>query len=302
MKKHIFMLAVVAACLFPRLALACACGCGVFDVGTASMFPEGKGGQAWLEYDYMNQNHNWNGTSGAPGASNNDRDIRSSFYTAGMQYMFNRDWGIRITQPWWERSFTTNAGADTFRHGAVGDARIMGIYSGFSQDMSSGLLFGAKLPNGDWTYPNFDRDTSIGTGSTDALLGGYTMDRLTRDGKWSWYAQALFDVPALTRGGYRPGSELDAAAGIYYEGWKPENGVKFVPVFQAVASDRLHDSGVAADPPNSGYQRLILLPGLEVNYKKTMLYADIGVPVYQNTHGNQLVAPALFKVMASYRF
>ena len=30
---------------------ACACGCGVFDVGTASMLPQGPGGMAWLEYD-----------------------------------------------------------------------------------------------------------------------------------------------------------------------------------------------------------------------------------------------------------
>ncbi len=39
--------------------------------------------------------------------------------------------------------------------------------------MSSGLSLGVKLPTGDWTYPNFDRDTSIGTGTTDLLLGGY---------------------------------------------------------------------------------------------------------------------------------
>ncbi len=302
MKKLILLLAALAACFLPREAQACACGCGIFDVGTSSMFPSGKGGEEWLEYDYMNQNRNWNGTSRAPAADNDDRDIRSSFYTAGLQYMFNRDWGIRITQPWWERSFTTDAGTASFQHGAFGDARILGLYTGFSHDLSSGLLFGAKLPNGDWTYPGFDRDVEIGTGSTDALFGGYTMDRFAQNPQFAWYAQALFDIPALTRGGYRPGDELDAAAGVYYEGWQPQHGVKFVPVFQAIAVDRLHDTGVAADPENSGYQKLLLSPGIEMNYKKTMLYADVALPVYQHTRGNQLVAPALFKVMAAYRF
>ncbi len=41
----------------------------------------------------MSQNKNWSGTSKAPAANNDDKDIRSNFYTAGVQYMFNRDWG-----------------------------------------------------------------------------------------------------------------------------------------------------------------------------------------------------------------
>ena len=35
----LFLLGFSASTVF-----ACACGCGVFDVGTSSMFPEGKGG------------------------------------------------------------------------------------------------------------------------------------------------------------------------------------------------------------------------------------------------------------------
>ena len=31
--------------IMPSVSWACACGCGVFDVGTASMFPSGQGGQ-----------------------------------------------------------------------------------------------------------------------------------------------------------------------------------------------------------------------------------------------------------------
>jgi hypothetical protein len=39
------------------------------------------------------------------------------------------------------------------------------MYTGLSEDMSLGLLAGFKLPTGDHTYNDFDRDTSIGTGS-----------------------------------------------------------------------------------------------------------------------------------------
>ena len=62
--------AALALAMIPNAAWACACGCGVFDVGTSSMFPSGAGGMAFVEYDYMNQNRNWSGSSSAPAANN----------------------------------------------------------------------------------------------------------------------------------------------------------------------------------------------------------------------------------------
>src|SRR5271154_94625 len=76
--------------LAPSVGWACACGCGVFDVGTSSMFPEGQGGMVFLEYDYQDQNQNWHGTSSAPAANNDDKEIRTHFVTLGLQYMFDR--------------------------------------------------------------------------------------------------------------------------------------------------------------------------------------------------------------------
>ena len=34
-----------------------------------------------------------------------------------------------------------------------------------------------------------DRDTQIGTGSTDILLGGFYRGNITKDEKWDWFAQ-----------------------------------------------------------------------------------------------------------------
>ena len=56
-------LAPVLSAFAPGFALACACGCGIFDVGTASMFPTQQGGMVWAEYDFMDQNKNWSGRS-----------------------------------------------------------------------------------------------------------------------------------------------------------------------------------------------------------------------------------------------
>src|ERR1017187_6690244 len=99
---------LLAGVLVPGAAWACACGCGVFDVATSSMFPQGAGGTAYINYDYQNQNQNWSGTSSAPGENNDDKKIETHFVTLGLQYMFNRSWGAQVELPVWNRTFTTD--------------------------------------------------------------------------------------------------------------------------------------------------------------------------------------------------
>ena len=47
---------------------------------------------------------------------------------------------------------------------------------------------------------------------------------------------------------------------------------------------------------------MLLSPGIEVHLHPVKIYADVELPVYQNMNGNQLVAPALFKLSISYMF
>jgi len=297
-------MAALITCL-PQLAYACACGCGVFDVGTGTMLPTGEGGKAWLEYDFMNQDINWSGSSVAPEANNTDKRIRSDFYTAGMEYMFNRSWGLQIEVPYTERYFrTTDDAGDiaSFQHGALGDVRLEGIYSGFSPDMSTGLTYGLKVPTGDHSYTGFDRDTDIGSGSTDLLIGGYHMGRITSDNAWSWFVDGRLDQPFLVQGQYRPGDEIDAAAGVYYNAGPVVGMGKLSPLLQIIGSQRWRDSGANADPADSGYSRLLVSPGLEYDVGSLNFYGDVELPVYQKVNGNQLTAPALFKVVVGYNF
>ena len=178
-----------------------------------------------------------------------------------------------------------------------------GLYTGFAADLSTGVSVGFKLPTGNDNYnPSaVDRDTQIGSGSTDILLGGFHRGNLTEDEKWDWFAQTELDVPVLIQAQYRPGVESDSAIGIDYKGYSLGR-VRISPVAQAIFSFRGHDSGDAANYNNSGYERLLLSPGVEFHIHPVKIYVDAELPVFQNVNGNQLVAPVLVKVNVSYMF
>ncbi|MDE3098692.1 MAG: hypothetical protein KGJ88_04405 [Verrucomicrobiota bacterium] len=290
----------------PGMAHACACGCGVFEVGGTSMLPTGSGGMAFLQYDYQDQNRNWNGYSKASSADNGDKDIETHFMSLGAQYMYNAKWGAQLEVPYDYRHFTGTDGSGniaTHDWGGLGDIRIEGIYTGFFPDMSAGVTFGLKLPTGSYTEdPDLvDRDTQIGTGSTEVLLGGFYRGSLDSGRTWGWYAEGLLDVPTLTQAGYRPGTEFDTAAGIDYTGFSLGKA-QISPGAQVLFSERTHDSGSNAHPDETGYQRLMLSPAVEVRIHPLIVHADAEFPVLQHFTGDQLAAPVLFKVSVSYMF
>ena len=269
----------------------------------------------WLQYDFQDQNRNWSGSSEAPAANNSDKEIETHFATLGAQYMFNQNWGAQIEVPYDFRTFKTDIGGGdivTRNWSQLGDIRLEGIYAGFFADQSAGVTFGLKLPTGsfDFNPAVVDRDTQLGTGSTDILLGGFYRGNITKDEKWDWFAQLQLDVPTLTQDQYRPGVELDSAAGIDYKGFSIGR-VRISPLAQIIFSERTSDSGANAsggandDPAagvSSGYQRIMLSPGIEFHIHPVKIYADAEIPVFQNFIGNQLAAPVLFKLSASYMF
>jgi hypothetical protein len=306
------------SCVAPAASIACACGCGVFDVGTATMIPQHPGGFVYVEDDYMNQDENWVGSNSASRALNTDKEIQTNFGGVGFDYQFNQDWGMDIKIPYWDRLFRTDIGTPqqpditTYRHSALGDIRISARYTGFSAVMSTGLSVGLKLATGDWTYRNFDRDTEIGTGTTDLLLGGYHLGAIGDSYHLKWFAEALYDRAFNTREGYRPGNELDAAVGVMYAGVPLGDSGFLATLLQLIGSDRLRDSGVNANTPNSGYQRLLLSPGAEVTFGHWQIYGDAEFRLYHYANAaaslaqvgtqGQLVAPMLIKVMLSYQW
>jgi len=285
--------------LAPSQSFACACGCGVFGVGTFALVANGEGANVFVEYNFMDQNRNWSGTKSAQASANDDVEIKSQFVTLGGQTMFANGWGVMAEVPLVNRTFKTDSGAgiDTFENTALGDIRLMGVYSGFSEDMATGMIFGVKLPTGDFHHAGFDRDTAIGSGSTDLLFGLNHVGELPSD--FGWYGQIMWDKPVVSQGGYTPGTEVNGALGIYYGGISL-GGATIKPMLQVIASNRTRDGGAEADPDNSGYSRILLSPGIEVAYGNWRLYGDVEFPAYQDVNGNQLAAHQLFKFVASY--
>jgi len=301
--------------LAPARAWACACGCGVFEVGTPSLFPHEAGGTVWLEYDFQNQYLNWRATQIASAEANGDKMIRTHFFTLGAQYMFNHDWGVMAELPYWFRYFKSTSDSGQIygtNFNSIGDIRLEGMYTGLSEDMSTGLLGGVKVPSGWWTHSTADRDTQIGTGSTDLLLGVYhlgafptrlgSLSLTFRDRPFNWFGQANFDLPLWEQANYTPGREFDGAAGIYYDFGLVGPLKELAPMVSVLWSDRTRDEGQVSDPTDSGYTRLLIAPGAEIKFWGVRLYGDIELPFFQNMRGNQLTAPFMLKTIVSYDF
>jgi hypothetical protein len=322
-------LAAAAFLAAPSLAHACACGCGIFDIGDGTLMPSDSpsGFTAWFRYSYMDQNRNWEFGTSAPSADNTDKRISTNFYTFGGQYMINHRWSVMAELPIYDRTFVstddgTVAGPAgslyTGRITSLGDLVVTGLYTGLSSDMSTGLSFGVKLPTGAYTSPlgplggaQFDRDTLPGTGSTDLVFGAYHVGKLDPSGRVGYFIQAKYQIAVATRDGYRPGDEFDAAIGANYNLGAFGVISRLAPGLQLINSYRGHDTGDNAAPPNSGYERLLIAPGLEFRVKRVRFYADVALPIYQRVNSavpgasdssGQLVAPALFKVQAAYSF
>ena len=319
-----------AVALSPAVSLACACGCGIFDVGADSMAPSDSpsGVTVWLRYDFMDQNQNFEGVNKAPASDNDDKKLQTDFYTLGGDYRVNHDWTLMAVLPVVARAFTTTddgtvfgpAGSRYTAHdNAIGDLELSALYTGFSEDMSTGLSFGVKLPTGDSRGPigplggaEIDRDSLPGSGSTDLLVGGYHAGALNAYGKLAYFVQARYQFAFATERGYRPGNELDAAVGVSYNVGQLGVLTKVAPVLSLLQSDRVHDTGPAADPLNSGYDRTLIAPGIDLRINKVQLYADVELPIYQHLNAapsvaiegtsGQLVASALWKLQMSYDF
>jgi len=335
--------------LTPTAALACACGCSVFDVGGLETPQEqDHGGRVFFEFWDSNQTENYVGSSRAPASLNTDKQIVTQWYNVGFSYNFNRDWGVMVRIPTTDRSLTTDTqnpafGIATFNSKDIGDIEIMGMYTGFFKDMSTGIIFGLKLPTGTFTAPGIDRDTQIGSGSTDLLLGAFHRGLLTGDNAWQYFAQFMWRQPFLYQSAadpqgffdgnpgvvqtYYPGAQIDGAAGIVYNNLYHVLGFdKITPLAQVIVSHRNADGGSGSDPYNSGFDRVMISPGIEftkvvdeANNRVVKFYADVAVPIYYRANAaensciatptvglncteGQLVAPYLLRVVASYNF
>ena len=291
--------------LMPVRAMACACGCGMFSVGMPGLgLPTASGMAINLQTTFLDQDQAMQGSSKIPLSQSPDKRINTTFYNLNVQYQINRSWGIMAMVPYWQRSFDTDAnfGAapaqiTNSKVDTLSDIRIEGVYSGFSDDMSTGLIFGLKLPTGTHTANGFDRDTQPGSGTTDVLLGGYQWGSLAPN--WSWFAQGIYRSAVDSSDGYRPGNSLQVVGGVHYDGFRFKD--HFAPMLQVNYTDRLSDSGINASPANSGLSSVFVTPGVVLDLgRHWMANANLYLPVYQHVTGIQLVPRQVFSFGFTY--
>ena len=296
-------------------ARACStCGCTLnTDLGNQGV----QGGTGWrldFRYDLVDQTQLRSGANSIsvpiPEPYEVEQRTRNAYYDFDLDYGFSRSWGLNLQLPYVGRFHTTYDVGDTrlstsdYTH-ELSDVRLLGRYTGFSPDMSDGLLFGLKLPTGN-TNQRFvsgpdqgqlvDPTLQPGTGTTDAMLGGYHFGELPVS--MGWFAQAMFQHALDSHDAYAPGDTINLNAGLrfYWGDW-------LTPQLQLNYQIRARDRGAAADSADTGGRVLYLSPGVTVAFDSGWHgFLFLQLPVHEYVNGLQLTPRRIISLGASYRF
>ena len=156
-----------------------------------------------------------------------------------------------------------------------------------SPDRSYGLIGGVKLPTGSIDVRNAagelaERSLQPGSGSTDLIAGGFVSGRLAQV---SWHTQVNWQHAVSTRQDYQPGDSVSLDAGMAY----PLGAVHALAQINLLW--RGHDTGLNAEPVDSGGKYVYFSPGLAVPLGgDTQIYGRVQLPLVQNVNGAQLTA------------
>ena len=299
-------------------ALACA-ACG--HIGSNDWQTQGINAQPGyaidLSYDYIDQNQmrlggrkasstdivDFNAATGNPEA---EVFTRNQILNLVFDYSAV-EWGVNLQIPYLDRNHATNQNGygipplNSSHSGTLGDVRVLGRYSGFSSDQSSGLLLGIKLPTGP-TDINFADGTQLdpslqpGTDSTDLIAGGFQTGLI---GQIGWFTQATLQHAVTSHGDYRPGDSITLNGGIR----QARFGQRLTPMLQLNLVHRDRDSGANALPEYSGGNLVYLTPGFSVRLGgATSAYGFVQLPVYQYVNGLQLAPTSTVTVGIHHSF
>ena len=128
-----------------------------------------------------------------------------------------------------------------------------------------------------------ERMLQPGTGSTDAVVGGYySAPGFGEDS--SWFAQILYQQPVSIKDEYKPGSQLQLNVGYrlpFAGDWQA--------LLQLNGMIKGKDSGANAEPDVSGSRTLFVSPGLAYSITHDVqLYSFVQLPLYRYYNGVQL--------------
>jgi hypothetical protein len=272
-----------------------------------------------LRYESIDQDQTRNGSRkiafGEIARDHDEISTRNRNWLANLDYTFSAEWGATLSVPYVDRRHEHILNDDTngptpqswdFRR--LGDARILlrrqNVKSGSPDEPldAYGLNFGAKLPTGSFKLRNSEGDLAErtlqpGTGTTDALLGGYFHRALPMK-NLSWFAQSLLQKPLNARAEFRPGARLSFDTGLRYE-----ISEAAALMLQANLLLRGRDRGSESEPEDSGGKAIFLSPGASYTVSRDVqMYGFLQLPVYQYVNGVQITAKTAAVIGVSTRF
>jgi hypothetical protein len=262
------------------------------------------GARVDLRYEYINQDQPRSGSDKvAIGQIPRDHDEIKTVnrnWIANFDYAFNANWGVGVMAPVGDRDHqhfdNGSAEFERWKFTNLGDMRVLGRYQILSSSADApqinvaGVNFGLKLPTGDTDIVNSqgvraERTLQPGTGTTDSLVGAYYRSSLPLHDS-SWFIQGLYQQPLNSHDDYRPGARTSVDLGYRYDA-TPKLGL----MLQLNALWRGRDSGVQAEPEDSGGKYVFVSPGLSYALTKDLqVYGFVQKAAYQYVNGVQLTA------------
>lgn len=303
LSRSLASVAAGALATLPGVAAACStCGCSLNSDWASQGYATSRGLHLSLREDYFNQSRLVSGSHrvafgsvNLPSESEVQRRTINRNTLLGLDYSFNRAWGLSVQLPWFSRDHQTWPEGETTlsssRGQGIGDIRVIGRYQGFSPDAGLGVQFGVKLATGTFrqrfdagtaTGELLDRGLQRGTGTTDALFGVYRFGYLGES--IGYFGQAMAEIPMNARDGFRPGNSLNVNLGLRYL-----DAGNVTPQVQLNLHGEQRESGAFADIANSGATFAYFSPGLDVKLgRRVDAFVFVQVPVYEHVNGLQI--------------
>jgi hypothetical protein len=313
------VLAIFSVLLATGMAQPAHASCGAsFCTHNTDWEAQGAGHDAGMQldlrYEYILQDQLRNGRdktglSVTPG-EHDELQTRNQNLVAAFDYNFSSAWGVNVQLPFVMRAhrhlFNGPGGAEleSWDFNALGDARLLARYQpGSGADgLRWGVLGGVKLPTGatdvhNRTGETAERSLQPGSGTTD-VLAGFHVHQPLEGGATNLFVQALWQQPLAAHAGFEPGARVTLDTGLRYA-----LTLRTSLLLQLNALWKDHDSGVNAEPPDSGGRFLFLSPGLAyAPSSRVRYYGMVQLPLYQYVNGTQLTADWGASVGVSYRF
>ncbi len=307
------------AWMAPRPVSACAsCGCTLSSDWGSLGFTTSRGWKFDLRYDYLNQDQLRSGTDAisASAASRivNDGDpqevekfTENHYVTLGLEYNLNPELGLNLTLPYIIRNHSTlgtasdgatpgvGGGQYASKTSNIGDVKAVIRYQSFLPVAHNlGVFLGVKLPTGSFTETGNSTDTAApgdadidrglqpGTGTTDAIVGIYYFDGISKN--WNYFAQAIYQKSLYARDHFLPGDGVNFNLGLRYMGFSAVN-----PQLQLNARHVDHDVGANADEVSTGGTLVYISPGVVAPVLNPVsVYGFMQLPIFQDVNGVQL--------------